>query len=436
MSKKLFIKGTLLLTTAGLLSRFLGFFYRIFLSHTIGAHGMGIFQLALPLQVLLLSVCSFGFQTAISRFTASETALSRHKQAADHLIEGIFFSVSLSIFLCAILYHYSDLWADRILKESQTAPLIRMIAFSIPLATFHNCINSYYLGRKKAGFPAAVQLWEQVFRIGGCYLLYQICAAKDLPITPMIAAGGNLAGEAAACFISLFAISMHFHETHYSPFHIKEPFKILQDLLHICAPLTLNKLLLTLLSSIEVTLIPVRLQMFGLNAQESLSVYGVFTGMALPLILFPSTVTNSVSVMLLPSVTELQTLGYKKRIRYVIWRIFRYCIALGIFCMSFFLLFGEFLGNLLFHSPTAGIYIRTLSFICPFLYLNATLTSILNALGRSSVCLIHSAVSVCIRVGFVLFAIPVLGIRGYFYGMLCAEVILSILHTRSCFYTL
>lgn len=436
MSKKIFIKGTLLLTATGLLSRFMGFFYRIFLSHTIGAHGMGIFQLALPTQVLLLSVCSFGFQTALSRFTASETALGRKDRAADHLIAGTFFSVSLSVLLCGILYRCSDFWASCILKEPQTAPLIRMIAFSVPLATFHNCVNSYYLGRKKTGFPACVQLLEQSFRIGGCYLFYRICTAKEIPVTPMIAAGGNLTGEAAACFISLFAISMHFHETHYSPFHIKEPFQILKDLLDISVPLTLNKLLITLLGSIEVTLIPIRLQMSGSDPQESLSIYGIFTGMALPLILFPSTITNAVSVMLLPSVTELQTLGYQKRLRYVIRQIFRCCIALGIFCMSFFLFFGEFLGNFLFHSPTAGTYIRTMSFICPFLYLNATLTSVLNGLGRSSVCLLYSVISVSIRVGFVLFAIPILGIRGYFYGMLCAELILAILQTRSCFYTL
>lgn len=436
MSKKLFIKGTLLLTITGLFSRFMGFFYRIFLSHTIGAHGLGIFQLALPLQVLLLSVCSSGIQTALSRFTASETALGKHRRAADHLIGGTFFSVSLSVLLCAALYRCSDLWANCILKEPQTAPLVRMIAFTIPLATFHNCINSYYFGRKKAGFPSAVQLLEQSFRIGGCYLLYQICTAKGLPITPMIAAGGNLAGEAAACFISLFAISMHFHETHYSPFAIKHPFQILKDLLQISVPLTLNKLLLTILGSIEVILIPARLQMSGSSSQEALSIYGVFTGMALPLILFPSTITNSASVMLLPSVTQLQALGYEKRIRYVILRIFRCCMALGIFCMTFFLFFGEFLGEFLFHSQTAGIYIRTMAFVCPFLYLNTTLTSILNGLGKSSLCLLHSVISVCIRVGFVLLAIPVLGIRGYFYGMLCAEIILSILHTRSCFYTL
>ena len=40
--------GTMLLTATGLASRIIGFFYRIFLSHTIGAHGMGIYQLIFP----------------------------------------------------------------------------------------------------------------------------------------------------------------------------------------------------------------------------------------------------------------------------------------------------------------------------------------------------------------------------------------------------
>mgnify|MGYP006886508714 CR=1 FL=1 len=53
MSKNLSVKrtlftGTLLLTTAGILSRFIGFFYKIFLSRTIGAEGLGIYQLIFP----------------------------------------------------------------------------------------------------------------------------------------------------------------------------------------------------------------------------------------------------------------------------------------------------------------------------------------------------------------------------------------------------
>ena len=337
MSKKLFIKGTLLLTFAGLLSRLMGFFYRIFLSHTIGAHGLGIFQLILPLQILIMSICASGIQTAISRLTAAEKVSknpSRH--ISDYFVVGTVFSVVFSLVFSWFLYSYADFWAVQILKESQTSSLIRILSLSIPLSTLHTCISSYYLGRKQAGFPAGVQLLEQLFRTGGCYILYLICASQGRNITPAIAVGGNLIGEIASSFISLFAVSMHFKVTHYNIRNIRRPLSVLRKLLHISVPLTMNKILLTLLGSIEVILIPARLQMSGFTPKDSLSVYGIFTGMALPLILFPATLTNSAATMLIPSITQLQTLGYQKRIQYVIGRIFRYCLLLGGSCLVFF----------------------------------------------------------------------------------------------------
>lgn len=60
MSDKLFIKGTLILTLTGLVSRLMGFFYRIFLSHTIGAQGVGIYQLTLPVHAIVLAACCMG----------------------------------------------------------------------------------------------------------------------------------------------------------------------------------------------------------------------------------------------------------------------------------------------------------------------------------------------------------------------------------------
>ena len=39
------ITGTIILTITGFASRFIGFFYRIFLSRVVGAEGMGLYQL-------------------------------------------------------------------------------------------------------------------------------------------------------------------------------------------------------------------------------------------------------------------------------------------------------------------------------------------------------------------------------------------------------
>jgi len=67
--KNSLITGTLLLTLAGVLTRIIGFFYRIFLSRLIGAEGLGIYQLLSPVMALGFAVTAAGIQTASLRRT-------------------------------------------------------------------------------------------------------------------------------------------------------------------------------------------------------------------------------------------------------------------------------------------------------------------------------------------------------------------------------
>ena len=76
-----------------------------------------------------------------------------------------------------------------------------------------------------------------------------------------------------------------------------------------------NRLVLNGLQSIEAVYIPNRLTLYGLSTADSLRCYGVLTGMVLPLLLFPSAITSSVSVLLLPYISEAQAVGNHKKIR-------------------------------------------------------------------------------------------------------------------------
>lgn len=434
MSKKNLLQGTLILTCSGLVTRLIGFFYRIFLSHCIGAQGMGLYQLVVPVQTLVMAVTTGGIQTAISRLAASSIALGEEKRARDYFSLGTIMAFCLSGLAACLLFFHAEAFALHILKEPRTSGMIRLLSLSFPLSTLHICINGYYFARKKTGVPSGMQLLEQASRVGVTYLLFLIFLSEGREITPIIAVGGALASEGAAVLGTLLFLGYHFHDVHYSPLHIQHPKQGLLDIWSLSLPLTLNRVLLTLLHSIEVVLIPQRLMLYGLNSADALSVYGIFTGMALPLILFPCTLTNSISVMLLPSVSELQALGKKQQIRRMTARISFGCLALGCCCSVFFFLFGRSLGTLLFKSTTAGTYIRTMAFICPFLYLNPTLASTLHGLGKTGICLLHNVISVCIRISFVLVAIPAMGIRGYLYGILLGEVVLALLHTGALFF--
>lgn len=427
MSKKSFLKGTLILTLAGLCTRFIGFFYRIFLSHAIGAQGMGLYQLVIPVQMTAMAVAASGIHTAISRLCAAKAALENQKRTLDIFLVGTFLSLGLSLLLAWLSWRHADFLAVQILKEPRTASLIRLLSLTFPLNAVHTCVNSYYFSRKQTEIPSAIQLLEQGVRVGGCYLVYRIFVFEGRALTPVIAVAGTLAGEAAACLASLFAIGLLFRKVQYTCRELARPGQIARSIGKMAAPLSLNRLLLNLLSSMEVILIPQMLLRFGLSSEEALSIYGIFTGMALPLILFPSALTNSAAVMLMPSVAQLQALGNQKRIRRILSQACRWCLALGLACTLGFLLFGEAFGSLLFKNAAAGAYIRALAFLCPFLYLNTTLTSVLNGMGKAGACLAHNLTCVLLRIWFVVMLIPHLGIRAYFYGLLCSQILLAAL---------
>ena len=431
MSKKVFLKGTLVLACTGLVSRIAGFFYRIFLSHVIGAQGLGLYQLILPLQGLMAALSYTGIQSALSRLIAASFARHQKRETCFFLFTGTCIAVFFSAVTGSVLFQNADFFACEILKSPETADLLRLTAFSIPVCAIHSCINSYYYARKKASIPAAVQLTEQAVRIGAACLLYRIFLREGRQVTAGIAVCSSLAGEAAASLVSLLAVSFHFGGSIRKKDHSLHIFSMAKELLVLSFPISLNRILLTLLGSIEAVLIPQMLMYSGLTSPDALKIYGIFTGMALPLILFPSALTASASVMLMPSVAEMDALGDQKKIRQVTDQTFFLCMLLGFLCGSGFFLFGAFFGKLLFHSKTAGTYIRYMSFICPFLYTNSMLASILHGLGRPGRCLLHSIAGILIRIFSVIFLIPRTGIRGYFYGIFLGELLLSLLHVKA-----
>lgn len=198
--------GTIILTVTGLLSRFIGFFYRIFLSQTFGAEGMGIYQLISPVLALSFSLTVSGMQTAISKYVASETTTHDYKTSFRTLWIGFLISMALSFGCAAFIYQYSEWIAVTFLMEERTAPLLRIISLSIPMATVHSCINGYFYGIKKTAIPALSQLSEQVVRVGSVYLINHICMQRHMTPTISFAVVGLVIGEGASMIVSLLAV--------------------------------------------------------------------------------------------------------------------------------------------------------------------------------------------------------------------------------------
>ena len=78
------VGGTLLLTAAGLMTRLIGFFYKIFLSRAIGAEGIGIYQMIFPIYGVCYALTTSGAEIAVSRFVSREYGAGRRRCRRTH----------------------------------------------------------------------------------------------------------------------------------------------------------------------------------------------------------------------------------------------------------------------------------------------------------------------------------------------------------------
>lgn len=435
------ITGTVILTLTGLLSRVIGFFYRIYLSRLFGEEGMGLYQLLSPVLSLSFALTAAGYQTAISKLVAEQSAI-RKKPSRRPLTAGFCISLPLSLLCNAVVYLFADFIASGLLQEPRTASMLRILSFSIPLSAVHACVNGYFYGVKRAGIPAVSQLLEQLTRVGCVYLLSaRYFASGSIP--PIhVAVLGLTVGEFFSMLYSAVVILQDRSGRAQSAGILRrlsgraqpgyaEPgvgSGLYRCLLSMAIPLTANRIVLNLLQSVESVSIPSMLRLYGYDNVTSLSVYGVLTGMAMPFIFFPNALTSSVAVLLLPVISENYALGNYTAVRQATVKTVKYCGIMGFCCLAGFVSLGSWAGNTLFHSPLAGYFIKTLGFICPFLYLDTTLSSILQGLGKATHIFVMNILCLLIRLGFVFLAVPRFGIAGYLWGLLASQLTLGILY--------
>jgi stage V sporulation protein B len=420
------------MTASGVISRMIGFFYRIFLSRTIGAEGLGIYQLIAPVFSICFALTASSIQTSISKFVGDSIGQCSdnecgEKRARTYLFIGLILSCALSLPVTLVLYQKAGWIAEVLLKETRCEPLLVLLSLSILPCCIHACINGYYYGKKRAFIPSACQIIEQCSRVGSVWIFYQITMEKGIPFTAYHAVAGLVISEFAGLLFCGIAFAAEkriplsaYRSLSKSRGHMARMFGAM------VFPLTLNRLIVALSSSLENLLIPQKLQLFGYSNADALGIYGVLTGMTMSIILLPGVLTNSFSVLLLPEISEAKGQDNMGKIARAIQKAVLYGLLLGLVFTVLFLLSGDWIGNHLFHNSLAGVFIRKLSWICPLMYITSLLGSILHGLGRAGQVLFVNLLACLIRISMIWFLVPVYGIRAYLWGLLLASVFTTI----------
>ena len=164
-AKHKLLQGAVILTAAGFISRIMGFFFRIFLSHAFGEESVGLYQLVFPVYALCLSLSTAGIQTALSRITAKKVSLGKTDEAKNTLCIALVLTLLVSFAEILLIQKNAGFIAVSFLGDKRCTDLLMIISYALPCAAVHSCICGYYFGLQNTGMPAISQLLEQSVRI-------------------------------------------------------------------------------------------------------------------------------------------------------------------------------------------------------------------------------------------------------------------------------
>lgn len=418
------MKGTLILTIAGIVVKVIGSLNWIFVSRVLGGEGIGLYQMAFPIYFFALSVSTAGVPVAISIITAERVAVK------DIFGARRVFKISMWLMLAtgiifSLLTYYGARWLIewQFIRDPRAYYSVVVLAPAIFFVTLLASSRGYLQGWQRMTPTAISQIVEQIFRVITMVLLADLFLPYGLEYASAGASSGACMGAIAGLLVLVY-----FHvqlnrdiQKNYSPEDLlprKDAKlscrKIISRLFKLALPVSAASIMLPVVSNLDLVIVPQRLEVAGYTVNQATELFGYLTGMAVPLINLSTLITASLAVSIIPALSEARTLNQFDRVKEQ--------TAAGI-RISHFVCFPAFvvvcmlatpIASLIYNAPKAGNVVWACSFSIVLLGLHQVSTGILQGLGHPTIPMINMILAAAAKVilNWTLTAKPELGILG------------------------
>ena len=370
MKNKVYANASIV-TGLSVAERTLGFLYRIVLSRLIGAEGVGLYQVALSFFALFLTIGSGGIPITLSRIIAKSKAEKDGVAERGAIGAGIAASLLLTLPICLIFWLFGSKMTF-LFTDTRTFSVFRILLLGLTCTCIYAVIRGHFWGNKQFLAPSVMELAEEtVMVIAGVLLLQNVA-------TPL--SGAKLAAWAVVIsYFFSFTVSVAW-------FFIKggkisSPKQQLKPLLKSSLPITSVRASASLVNSAVAVLLPVMLIRSGFSEGEALQIFGVISGMVLPILFVPSTLIGSLALVLVPELSEDFYRKNFKRLYTNLARGLKFAFFTAALIIPFFFALGEEFGTFVFANPLAGQMIKRSC--CLLLPMSVAMisTAMLNSLG-------------------------------------------------------
>ncbi len=413
------IKSTIILTTAGLITKVIGFIYRVYMANELGAEAMGLYQLIIPLYILAWSISCSGITTTISKLTSESLSRRNYGEMKRFLYICLGMSFILSTTISVLLFLFADFLGNSFYNDIRVITPIKILTFSFPFMALGSCVRGYFYGLQKSTIPATSQVVEQLIKI--FVIITLVTRFGSFTITYAVL--GLVFSEIFAFFYVLYEFNKNKIDSFnaVSSISFKNSFNIIVAM---ALPLTLNKVLTSALVTYENMLIPLKLIEYGLPKEHALATLGQLTGMALPLIYFPSSLLVAISISLVPALASAKAKNLTRTIDDNINKTLLFTSFSSFWVLAFFITFPKHL-SFLIYTDDISMYLLYLGFLAPFLYFQMVLNGILSGLGEHFPLFIHNILGSILTIISIYILVPKIGLTGFLVGFGCSLIFTS-----------
>lgn len=420
MSKDTFLEGALILTFAGVIVKIIGSVNRILLSRLLGGEGIGLYQMAYPIYLLALSISSAGIPVAISIIVAEKVALSDFR-GANRVFRIALGLLSITGILFTFLLYFGAGWLieQHFVRDDRAYYAIIALAPAILFVTMLSSYRGYFQGLQMMTPTAVSQIFEQLFRVVTMIFLAYYLLPFGLEYAAAGASFGAVPGALAGLIVLIYfywakRAELKVKIINQSTLQQESSFKIMSRIIKLALPVSLANIMLPVVASIDLFIVPARLEVAGYSVAQATELFGYLTGMAIALINLPTILTSSLAASLVPAVSEAFTLKNDQLIYQRIAMAMRIANLITIPSFIGMYLLATPISQMLYGTPNAGVPIAILSVGIVLLGIHQVSTGVLQGLGHTAIPLVNMLIAAVVKIvmSWTLTAMPTLGIQG------------------------
>lgn len=413
-----FFKTVAVVTVFSISEKFLGFLYRIYLSRTIGTEGIGLYQVALSVFALLLTICCSGTPITVSRLMTKYRAQNNNEKVQKIITAGLFFTLFIVIPVCAIFFIFTNFFSF-LFTDERCLSIFLIVLPGLIFTSIYSVLRGVFWGDKDFLPYSIIELLEEI-----CMIVVGIILINGITDIYQGAKRAGIAVLVSYIFSFTLAVIVFFFRKH----TLKNPKGEFKPLLSSALPITAMRTANSLTVSLVSIILPLRLVASGISNNQAMSLYGACVGQAIPLLYIPTTLIGSFTLVLVPEISENY---YRKKYFYLkrdIEKSIKFSCFLTCLFIPIFFVCGKEIGVLIFSSHQCGTYLTASAFLMLFMSLSSITTSMLNSMGLENKTLMYYIISGLVMLLCIWFLPSVCGIYALLIGFSAIYGITTILN--------